>query len=149
VQRACGMGCQGGPRSDAGLICGRNGDYFSLGFFQDRGMLVRVVHPREGAAVAGVTFLAMIGSFTGMNDRGVAYGNMMVSNAAGPARRTGGLTIQLALRQAAMRAGSAAEMGELLRHIKHVVPMNVMVADRNEALVLELAPGGDGGSSGR
>jgi len=133
-----------GSTDDGGMIMGRNGDYFSLGFFQDRGMLVRVVHPREGAAVAGVTFLAMIGSFTGMNDRGVAFGNMMVSNAAGPARQTGGLTIQLALRQAAMRASSAAEMGELLRRIKHVVPMNVMVADRNEALVLELAPGGTG-----
>jgi hypothetical protein len=33
-------------------------------------------------------------------------------------------------------------MGELLRGMKHVVPMNVMVADPNEALVLELAPGG-------
>jgi dipeptidase len=52
------------------------------------------------------------------------------------------LAIQLALRHAAARASSAAEMGELLRHMKHVVPMNVMVADPNEALVLELAPGG-------
>jgi predicted choloylglycine hydrolase len=131
-----------GSSDTAGLIMGRNGDYFSLGFFKDRGMLVRVIHPHHGHAVAGVTFLGMIGSFTGMNARGVAYGNMMVSNASGPGRQNGGLTIQLALRQAAMRSGSAAEMGELLRAMKHVVPMNVMVADPNEALVLELAPGG-------
>jgi predicted choloylglycine hydrolase len=131
-----------GSSKDARLIMGRNGDYFSLGFFTDRGMLVRVLHPREGAAIVSVTFLGMIGSFTGMNQHGVAYGNMMVSNAAGPARQNGGLTIQLALRKAAMQAGSAAEMGELLRQMKHVVPMNVMVADPNEALVLELAPGG-------
>ena len=40
-----------------------------------------------------------------------------------------------------MQARSAAQMGDLLRGMKHVVPMNVMVADRNEALVLELGPG--------
>jgi hypothetical protein len=89
-----------------------------------------------------VTFLGMIGSFTGMNEHGVAYGNMMVSNAAGPARQNGGLTIQLALRKAAMQSGSAAEMCALLRHMKHVVPMSVMVADPKEALVVELGPGG-------
>jgi predicted choloylglycine hydrolase len=131
-----------GPSSDANLIMGRNGDYFSLDFFKDRGMILRVIHPHEGLAVAGVTFLGMIGSFTGMNEHGVAYGNMMVSNASGPARRNGGVAIQLALRKASMQANSAAEMGELLLHMKHVVPMNVMVADPKEALVLELAPGG-------
>ena len=131
-----------GSSNDASLIMGRNGDYFSLDFFRDRGMILRVIHPHEGLAVAGVTFLGMIGSFTGMNEHGVAYGNMMVSNASGPARQNGGLAIQLALRKASMRANSAAEMGELLLHMKHVVPMNVMVADSKEALVLELAPGG-------
>lgn len=131
-----------GSSSDTSMIMGRNGDYFSLGFFKDRGMLVRVIHPREGLAVAGVTFLGMIGSFTGMNEHGVAYGNMMVSNASGPARQNGGLTIQLAMQKAAMQADSAAQMGELMLKMKHVVPMNVMVADSKEALVLELAPGG-------
>ena len=131
-----------GASKDAGLLMGRNGDYFSVGLFQDRGMLVRVIHPQEGIPVVGVTFLSMIGSFTGMNEHGVAYGNMMVTNASGAGRQNGGLTIQLALRKAAMQAQSAAQMGELLRGMKHVVPMNVMVADRNEALVLELGPGG-------
>jgi hypothetical protein len=35
------------PGADPAMIMGRNGDYFSLGLFRDRGMLVRVVHPRR------------------------------------------------------------------------------------------------------
>lgn len=126
--------------NDPGLVMGRNAEYFSLGF-KDRGMLVVVYHPDKGQAVATVNFLGMIGAFTGINDRGVAFGNMLVFNAAGPPASKGGLTIQLALRVAAQRAQTAAQMAELLRQGQHVIPMNVMVADRGEALVLALAPG--------
>lgn len=122
---------------DAGMIMGRNADYFSLGF-KDRGMLVTVHHAAGAHAVASVNFLGMIGAFTGINDSGVAFGNMLVFNASGPQKQDGGLTIQLALREAALHADSAREMAMMLAGTKHAIPMNVMVADRTEAIVLEL-----------
>lgn len=131
---------RGDDPNAAGLIMGRNADYFSMGF-SDRGMMVVVYHPRDGHAVASVNFLGMIGAFTGVNDRGVAFGNMLVFNAAGAQQQDDGLTIQLALRLAAQRSATAQEMADLLASQPHAIPMNVMVADRTEALVTELGLG--------
>lgn len=119
------------------LIMGRNADYFSLGF-TDRGMLVVVQHPADGLAVASVNFLGMVGAFTGINARGVAFGNMLVFNAAGPEEQDRGLSIQLAQHLAARRAATAPEMARILRSQQHVIPMNVMVADAGQAIVVEL-----------
>jgi len=93
------------PGPGARLIMGRDADYFSLGF-TDRGMVVVVCHPDEGMPVISVTFLGMVGAFTGMNARGVAFGNMLVLNTP-ETRQEDGLTIQLALRLAAERAATA------------------------------------------
>jgi hypothetical protein len=123
--------------SGPGLVMGRNSDYFSLGL-GDRGSLVTVYHPRDGFAVASVNVVGMVGAFSGMNEKGVCFGNMLVFNAAGPPRQDGGLTIQLAMLLAAEHAGTAAEMVEALRHMRRAIPMNVMVADSREALVVEL-----------
>jgi hypothetical protein len=124
------------PGAGRRLVMGRNADYFSLGF-TDRGMMVVVCHPDEGVPVVSVTFLGMIGAFTGMNARGVAFGNMLVLNTP-ETRQEDGLTIQLALRLAAEHAATADEMAEGLQRQKHVIPMNVMVADPYHALALEL-----------
>jgi hypothetical protein len=132
---------RGAAAPDTRLVMGRNADYFSYGF-NDRGMLVVVSHPREGHAVASIAFLGMVGAFTGMNARGVAFGNMLVPTSA-KHRREDGLSIQIALRLAAEEASSAQEMAQALERQKHVIPMNVMVADARHALALEL----DGGQT--
>jgi hypothetical protein len=119
------------------LLMGRNSDYFSLGL-DDRGGLVVVHHPREGLAVASVGFVGMIGAYTGMNQKGVSFGNMLVFNAAGPSTNDDGLNIQLAQRLAAERSDTAAEMIDQLRGMAHAIPMNVMAADAQQALVVEL-----------
>ncbi|HUS47856.1 MAG TPA: C45 family peptidase [Phycisphaerae bacterium] len=128
---------RGGDPNTAGLIMGRNADYFSMGF-SDRGMLLVVRHPREGVPVASVNFLGMVGAFTGINAHGVCFGNMLVFNAAGSQQNNDGLTIQLAMRLAAQRSRTAKDMAKLLTAQKHAIPMNVMIADPNEAQVLEL-----------
>jgi hypothetical protein len=120
---------------------GRNADYFSLGF-DDRGMLLVVYHPDDGQAVAAVSFLGMIGAFTGINEKGVAFGNMLVYNAAGPERQDGGLPIALLQRLAAQKAATARAMAADLQTQRHVIPMNVMVGDAHEALVVELGLSG-------
>jgi hypothetical protein len=129
-----------GPASaDGSMIMGRNADYFGLGL-ADRGSLVVVYHSRDERPVVAVSFLGMLGAFAGINADGVAFGNMLVFNAAGPARQKGGLPIQLAMRLAAHRSGDAESMARALAAMRHVIPMNVMVADPHQALVLELGP---------
>lgn len=130
-------GAGGGDPNLSGILLGRNGDYFPLGL-ADRGMVLTVRHPKEGLATASANFLGMIGDFTGVNERGVCYANFLVFNAAGPQYQPGGLPIQIALRQSAQKCGTAAEMARELESLRHVIPMNVMVADANEAIVLEL-----------
>ena len=137
---ACsGLSVWGDKSATGEMLMGRNSDYFSMGLY-DRGMLVVVYHPTNGVAVASVNFLGMAGTFTGMNEHGVAFGNMLVFNAAGPRQSDVGLPIQLALRVAAQQATSSAEMVQILRSQQHVIPMNVMAADAREALVVELSP---------
>ncbi|MHC4984921.1 MAG: C45 family autoproteolytic acyltransferase/hydrolase [Planctomycetota bacterium] len=125
------------PDADGRLVMGRNGDFFGMGL-GERGMLTVVRHPPKARATATVAFLGMVGAFTGMNDAGVAYGNMLVFNAAGPKWKPTGLPIQIALRAAAETAGTAAELIEALTAQSHAIPMNIMAADADEALVLEL-----------
>jgi hypothetical protein len=131
----------GDATRDGATIMGRNADYFGLGL-ADRGGVVAVYHPAEGEAVAAVTFLGMIGAFTGINEHGVAFGNMLVFNAADPGPDPAGLPVQLAMRMAAHRAESAGEFARYLLDRRHAIPMNVIAADSSDALVLELGHNG-------
>lgn len=117
------------------MILGRNGDFSSLGLDDCANLLV-VYHPDVGRPVVLVTFLGMAGGFAGMNDRGVAFGNMLVHNA--PGWREDASPIQLAMRVAAEGSGSAREMVDRLAGMKHSVPNNVIVVDSREAFVAEL-----------
>nr|HPR31927.1 C45 family autoproteolytic acyltransferase/hydrolase [Prolixibacteraceae bacterium] len=64
---------------DGELIMGRNADYLFGSINKAIGLIV-VKHPRDGNATVMVSFLGMLGGFTGMNDQGVCYGNMLVHN---------------------------------------------------------------------
>jgi len=132
-----------------GLIMGRNADYYSFGF-QDRGSILVVRHQVPGScqhATACISFLGMVGGFTGMNDRGVSFANMLVFNAstrpgdAGDPGK-GAITIQLAMRLAAENSANVADMAVALERQPHLIPMLVMVADSRRAEVLELSPEG-------
>ncbi|MHC4563727.1 MAG: C45 family autoproteolytic acyltransferase/hydrolase [Planctomycetota bacterium] len=122
---------------DGELIMGRNVDYPAMGL-AERGSLVLVCHSTDAAPVVLVSFLGMMGGFTGINAEGVCFGNMVIFNASGPESQAGGLPIQLAMRIAGQQSGTAREMVDDLRATRHIIPMSVMVADRTEALVVEL-----------
>lgn len=138
--RCSALAVWGQGRGDQGLIMGRNAEYFDLGL-GDRASILIVRHPAGGMAHADVNMLGMVGAFTGINEEGVAFGNMLVFNARDDRVQADGMPIQAALRLAAERSGTAEEMCELLRSQTHMIPMNVMVSDDKEALVVELAPG--------
>ncbi|MBS3734814.1 MAG: hypothetical protein KGY99_07790 [Phycisphaerae bacterium] len=123
---------------DGTLLMGRNADYFDFAV-GDRGSVLVVYHATDARPFVAMGFVGMVGAFTGINTDGVVFGNMLVFNAADPvAAGPRGLPIQLAMRLAAQRSGSAAEMVAALGAMKHAIAMNVMVADAGEALVCEL-----------
>jgi len=129
-----------GPASANGnLIMGRNSDYFGAGLTDRLGIAV-VYHPEHGHAVASFNFLGMMGAFTGMNDQGVCFGNMLVFNAKDDKQNPQGMTIQLLMRQAAEASGDTEAFLDFLQNAKHSIPMNVMAADTRQAAVIELSP---------
>jgi hypothetical protein len=122
------------------LIMGRNADYDFKRINKALGIIV-VKHPDGGYATVSSSFLGLAGTFTGINEKGVCYGNMLVYNGNEENNSEGGLPIQLLMQTAAENQGSAQGMIEYLTSQKHIIPVNVMCADKDEAIVAELGIG--------
>jgi len=137
--RCSALAVWGERAEDGTMLVGRNAEYFGLGL-SDRGSLIVVYHPDDGEPLAAVSFLGMVGAHTGVNASGVCFGNLLVFNASARATRRDGMPIALHMRLAAHKAATAEDMAESLRAASHAIPVNVMIADPRNALVLELAP---------
>jgi hypothetical protein len=122
---------------DGDLMMGRNADYNFKRINKALGIIV-VKHPDNGYATVSSSFLGLAGTFTGMNEKGVCYGNMLVYNGNEENNSEGGLPIQLLMQTAAENQSSAQGMIDYLTSQKHIIPINVMCADKNEAIVAEL-----------
>jgi len=129
----------GEATADGELLMGRNADYNFQRVNKALGIIV-VKHPDKGLATISSTFLGLAGSFTGMNEKGVSYGNMLVYNGKDNGVDTNGLSIQLLMHMGGEQSSSAKSMVEFLRDKRHMIPINVMCADRNKAFVAELSP---------
>lgn len=125
---------------DGQMIVGRNAEYFSFGL-HDRATLLVVFHPDDGLPVLAVGILGMIGAFTGINEEGVVFANLLVFNSAYLGSGVYGLPIQLAMRQAAHESATAAAARDVLLEQRHTIPISVLVADPCEAFLLELTGG--------
>jgi len=123
---------------DGNLIMGRNADYIFKKINKAVGLIV-VKHPSEGLATFSVTFLGLLGTFTGMNESGLSYGNMLVYNGKDHSSNLNGLPIQLLMQLGGEKMNSAGEMAEFLSQQTHMININVMCADSNEAFVTELS----------
>ncbi|MEE4284610.1 MAG: C45 family peptidase [Mariniphaga sp.] len=119
------------------LLMGRNADYDFKRINKALGIIV-VKHPENGFATVSSSFLGLAGTFTGINEKGICYGNMLVYNGKEEDNSEGGLPIQLLMQTAAENQSSAKGMIDFLTSQKHVIPVNVMCADKNEAIVAEL-----------
>jgi predicted choloylglycine hydrolase len=122
---------------DGELMMGRNADYNFKRINKALGIIV-VKHPDNGYATVSSSFLGLAGTFTGINEKGVCYGNMLVYNGNEDNKPDGGLPIQLLMQTAAETQSSAEEMIKYLTSQNHIIPVNVMCADKNEAIVAEL-----------
>ncbi|SHJ85055.1 Acyl-coenzyme A:6-aminopenicillanic acid acyl-transferase [Tangfeifania diversioriginum] len=127
----------GDATNDGQLLMGRNADYNFKKINKALGLTV-VKHPHHGYATVASSFLGLAGTFTGINEKGVCYGNMLVYNGFEDEDKFDGLPVQLAMQYAAEKAGSADEMIKILTEQQHLVPVNVMCADSTEALLAEL-----------
>jgi hypothetical protein len=122
---------------DGNLMMGRNADYDFKRINKAIGIIV-VKHPDDGYATIASSFLGLAGTFTGINEKGVCYGNMLVYNGHESEEFNGGLPVQLLMQSAAETQNSAKGMIEYLTSQRHIVPVNVMCADKNEAILAEL-----------
>jgi predicted choloylglycine hydrolase len=127
----------GKATKDGKMLMGRNLDY-EISHLSEIVGLITVYHFKDGNSVVSVNFLGMIGCFTGMNSEGVVFGNMLVYNARERKVNKDGISIQLLLRDAAQETNTARKFADYLVDHKHVIPMNVMVADKTSAFMTEL-----------
>lgn len=118
------------------LIMGRNAEYRTKGLNKVLGVII-VRHPDVGYQTINITYLGMVGAFTGMNEKGVCYGNMLAYNGWNDSIFNEGLSIQLLMRLAGETAGNPEEYKEFLFKNKHIIPNIVMVAGKDNALVTE------------
>jgi isopenicillin-N N-acyltransferase like protein len=130
----------GEATEDENLIMGRNADYDFKRINKALGIIV-VKHPDNGYATVSSSFLGLAGTFTGINEKGVCYGNMLVYNGNEENNSEGGLPIQLLMQKAAETQNSAKGMIDYLTSRNHIIPINVMCADKDEAIVAELGTG--------
>jgi predicted choloylglycine hydrolase len=131
----------GEATADGNLLMGRNADYNFQKVNKALGILV-VRHPNEGYATVSSSFLGLAGTFTGMNEMGVSYGNMLVYNGNDEGVHFEGMPIQLLMQLGGEKCSTATEMVGYLKDKSHMIPINVMCADRNEAFLAELSPSG-------
>lgn len=122
---------------DGNLLMGRNADYNLKKINKALGIII-VKHPDEGYATVASSFIGLIGSLTGINEHGVCFGNMLVDNSKKDSTQALGLPIHLWMQIGSEHASSARDMIKFLTLQKHMIPINVMCADQDEAIISEL-----------
>jgi isopenicillin-N N-acyltransferase like protein len=125
--------------ADGNVIMGRNADFFLKKINKALGLIV-VKHPTNGYATISITFMGLLGAYTGMNETGLSYGNMLVYNGLTDSVGMEGLPIHLLMQLGGQNNSTAQSMSNFLMSEKHMIPINMMCADSNEAIVVELSP---------
>ncbi|MFB6319914.1 C45 family autoproteolytic acyltransferase/hydolase [Saccharicrinis sp. FJH54] len=122
---------------DGNLLMGRNADYNLKKINKALGIII-VKHPDKGYATVASSFIGLVGSLTGINEKGVCFGNMLVDNSKKDSTRTDGLPIHLWMQIGSEKSATAREMVSFLTQQKQMIPINVMCADTSEAIIAEL-----------
>ncbi|MFC0875056.1 C45 family autoproteolytic acyltransferase/hydrolase [Saccharicrinis sp. FJH2] len=122
---------------DGSLMMGRNADYNLKKINKALGIII-VKHPKTGYATVASSFIGLVGSLTGINEKGVCFGNMLVKNSRKDSTQIDGLPIHLWMQIGSEKSASAREMINFLTLQKQMIPINVMCADTSEAIIAEL-----------
>jgi isopenicillin-N N-acyltransferase like protein len=139
---ACSAVVVGKDRSATGApLLARNLDYPSLGYIHQY-TLVTVYRPKGKLSFASVGFPGLVGVLSGMNEAGVALGVLEVFDSKdGTAFNKKGVPYGLCLRQVLEEARTIDDAQKLLDKLPRTTTINVAIADRESAAVLEVSPG--------
>ncbi len=118
--------------ADGEIYFGRNLDFAGRGILH-KCTIVIVYAPKDGPAVAAVTWPGLIGVLSGMSDRGVAGATMMIHWGKPLAP---GMPYMLMYRAALAGATSSADVVKTIRTTKRTCPNNFMVVDTTGAAVV-------------
>lgn len=140
------MGCStftldGTAASDRRFTFGRNLDYMSFDIAEKLGLVI-VIHPEEPKRkkVAMITFAGLTGTYTGLNEDGLALGNMVSYNSR-EAPQFQGIPSGYLHRALLERCGTVDEAEAFLKKTRRLSNENLMVCDASgQAALFELGP---------
>jgi len=119
------------------MIVGRNLDYAGLGRLAEY-QSVNFYQPETGYQFVTVNYPSMVGIMHGMNEKGVVIAKAY--SVAVPEEATvDGVPFTIMLRQALQYGGSIDEVIEIIKNTPRTVGLNILVADADEAVVLEVS----------
>ena len=123
------------------MLFGRNLDYPSLGYIHEH-TLVTVYRPTGKHAFASVGFPGLVGVLSGMNDAGLTLAVLEVYDARDgePHFDPKGVPYALCNRRLLEECTTIAEAKKLLESMPRTTLLNLAVADRTGAAVLEVTP---------
>ena len=130
------LAANGDATPDGKLIMGRNADYKTKGLNRVLGLIV-VRHPEHGLKTAMVSYIGLVGGFSGINEKGVSFGNMLSYNGKDSLENVKGLPVQLLLRLAGEASSNSEEFIDYLSGKEFMISNIVMVADSEKALISE------------
>jgi predicted choloylglycine hydrolase len=124
-----------------GPLLARNLDYPSLGYVHQYS-LVTVYRPEGKLAFASVGFPGLVGVLSGMNEAGLALAVLEVPEAKGKQQDydVKGVPYALCLRRVLEQARTIDEAQKVLEGFRRTTAINVALADRRGAAVLEVTP---------
>jgi isopenicillin-N N-acyltransferase like protein len=124
-----------------GPLFGRNLDWPPFGQAHEY-TLVTVYRPTGKRAFASITYPAMMGCFTGINDAGLALADLTVTSAKDASVKfdPAGTPYTLALRRVLEECTTVEQAEQLLRALKRTTLQNVAIGDRKQAVVFEITP---------
>jgi len=124
-----------------GPLFGRNLDFYTLGVIH-RYTMVTICRPEGKHAFASIGFPGLIGTFSGMNDAGLALAVHEVSSTKDGSlmfdRR--GTPYSLCFRRILEECTTIEEAEKLLKRMKRTTRLNLVVCDRQHGGVLEITP---------
>jgi hypothetical protein len=121
---------------DGELIMGRNAEYKTKGLNSVLGIIV-VRHPSHGYSSVDITYLGLAGSFSGMNEKGVCFGNMLAYNGLDKTTNSSGIPIQILFRLGSKAATTPNEFKNILAKNNFMIPNIVLLANKDKAIISE------------
>jgi hypothetical protein len=124
-----------------GMLLGRNFDMPTFGIL-DKFTIVTVIRPNGKHAFACIGFPGLVGVVSGMNDAGLALACLDVRETSdGSARfNAAGTPYPLLFRRVLEECRNVAEAERLLRAAPRTTYLNLVVCDKDSAVVFEMTP---------